>query len=202
MLAALPDVIAQTIGDLILNGVSINGEVEQDILTNADGSSYNQPEDNDPINYSSFVFDGEELFEWFWEFGNFELNEIDLTDREIFEIAANRDQQFGLENGDYALIPISATVRDGRIILTPDDTRGWGIPSYDIPNNVGTDGYREGTHDYYVDVLGPPELVGVEGLRYVAAELQDNPTPGDDRPDSRDGTRNDVGPLVWGDGGD
>lgn len=58
------------------------------------------------------------------------------------------------------------------------------------------------THDYLVPVLAPRELSGPARLAAVGRALVANPTPGRNQPSSPTGARNDVGGLVWGDGGD
>jgi hypothetical protein len=73
-----------------------------------------------------------------------------------------------------------------------------------LPNNVGAEGFSPGilSHDYVVLNLAPPSLVGQAGLALVGQALAADPTPGNDGLPSATGTRNDVGGLVFFDGGD
>ena len=78
------------------------------------------------------------------------------------------------------------------------------MPRFAIPNSaVHAEGFSPGwfTHDYLVSTPAPAALRGVNGLSLVGRALAADPTPGDDGVPSPNGTRNDVGPLVPGDGG-
>lgn len=93
-----------------------------------------------------------------------------------------------------------AEVRNGRIVVHPERSD---FPTFALPNNVGAEGFSPGffTHDYLVIAPAPGTLTGQAGLRAIGAALVANPTPGQDSPSTGQGARNNVGGLVWGDGG-
>ena len=97
-------------------------------------------------------------------------------------------------------------IRNGRVLVRPEDRLRSDLPDIDLPNNVGAQGFSPGltTHDYLVPILAPASLNGRAGLAAVERALVANPTPGRDQPSSPTGTRNDVGDLIpgptdWGD---
>lgn len=100
---------------------------------------------------------------------------------------------------------VRVEVRNGRVLVRPEDRLRSDLPNIDLPNNVGARGFTPGltTHDYLVPVLAPASLRGAAGLAAVERALVANPTPGRDRPSTPTGTRNDVGDLPYlPDGGD
>jgi hypothetical protein len=96
-----------------------------------------------------------------------------------------------------------AEVTGGRVNIIPEADIRSDLPSFNIPNNVGAEGFSPGltTHDYIVTVNAPPTLSGPAGLAAIGRALTANPTPGVDQPSTPKGTRNDVGHLVPFDGG-
>lgn len=97
---------------------------------------------------------------------------------------------------------VRVEVRNGRVLVRPEDRLRSDLPNIDLPNNVGARGFSPGltTHDYLIPFLAPASLRGPAGLAAVGRALTDNPTPGKDQPSSPKGTRNDVGDLMWFDG--
>ena len=97
-----------------------------------------------------------------------------------------------------------AEVVGNRVDIIPEADIRSDLPTFNIPNNVGASGFSPGftTHDYIVTNNAPPTLTGPVGLAAIGRALVANPTPGVDQPASPLGTRNDVGGLVLGDGGD
>jgi hypothetical protein len=97
-----------------------------------------------------------------------------------------------------------AEVVGGRVNIIPETDRRSDLPSFNIPNNVGAQGFSPGiwTHDYLVRNFAPPSLVGKDALVAIGAALRGNPTPGNDAPATGRGTRNDVGNLMPFDGDD
>jgi hypothetical protein len=97
-----------------------------------------------------------------------------------------------------------AEVVGDRVNIIPEKDRRSDLPSFNIPNNVGAQGFSPGiwTHDYLVRNFAPPTLVGKDALAAIGAALRGNPTPGNDTPASGKGTRNDVGNLMPFDGDD
>ena len=96
-------------------------------------------------------------------------------------------------------------VRDGRVLIRPEDDLRSGLPNIDLPNNIGARGFSPSItmHDYLVPVLAPRSLTGPAGLAAIEQALIANPTPGRDQPSTPIGTRNDVGDLPFTfDGGD
>jgi hypothetical protein len=93
---------------------------------------------------------------------------------------------------------VGSTVR-----IRPESDIRSDLPKFDIPNNVGAKGFSPGitTHDYIVTNEAPLSLQGPVGLAAVGRALVANPTPGVDAASTPTGTRNNVGGLVWGDGG-
>lgn len=97
-----------------------------------------------------------------------------------------------------------AEVVGGRVDIIPESGIRSDLPTFNIPNNVGAEGFSPGlfTHDYIVTNLAPTTLTGTAGLAAIGAALRNNPTPGLDFPATGQGVRNDVGHLVPFDGGD
>jgi hypothetical protein len=93
-----------------------------------------------------------------------------------------------------------AELSNGRVNIIPDDPKVQGVPTFNIPNNVGANGYSKSNHTYYVDTLAPANFKGAEGLRLIGRALQADPTPGNDLLASSGGTRNDVGDIAPMDG--
>jgi hypothetical protein len=78
------------------------------------------------------------------------------------------------------------------------------LPDFALPRNSGMVGFDTDDpnyHEYEFTYDVPPEIRGEAGLQIVYEELRRNPTPGDDENATRNGTPNNVGGLVPGDGG-
>ncbi len=105
------------------------------------------------------------------------------------------------QNAQAQIVLARSEVKNGRIIVTPDDPRNLNIPQVTLPNNVGAIGYPKSTHTYYVQTLAPENLKNIEGLRYVSTALRNDPTPGNDFMAMPMGARNNAGGIAPFDGG-
>ena len=109
-----------------------------------------------------------------------------------------------VQSGVGAYIMLTrAEVHGNSIVIKPFDPR-LGGPGVTIPNTTGAQGFTEWSlnfHKYWVPTTAPPELNSAEGLDALGRALVDNATPGVDRPATRQGTRNDVGSIWFGDSG-
>ena len=108
------------------------------------------------------------------------------------------------QNIELARAETRDTPNGTMIDIVPEDDLMKGLPKVTVPNNVGADGFGRDIwqHDYLVVTDAPSDLKGPEALKGVGEALRKNPAPGESRPASPDGTLNDVGGIVYFDGGD
>lgn len=116
----------------------------------------------------------------------------------------NPDVVLAQAGGDTPPPTAALVQRDGReyIRITPSN-QDW--PAFEIPNTVGvTEGFTmnpslnpfDPSHTYSVE--SATSIPFADGRDLTSQALTENPTPGDDRPASPDGTKNDA--LFWGQG--
>lgn len=104
------------------------------------------------------------------------------------------------------LLFIRSEIRGRDAHLFPEDPTQ---PRVVVPNRgqgAGFGNYRWSprnwlNHTYLVETRGPPDLAGPAALAAVGEALRNRPTPGNARPATPEGTLNDVGPIVSGNGG-
>lgn len=88
-----------------------------------------------------------------------------------------------------------STVKDGQIYIQPENKSVPALPP--MPNTVGAAGVSPSDTSFHTyDVKTGSSLTGTQ----AGEGFKNNPTPGNDKPASPMGTRNDVGPIPTTDG--
>ncbi|MDH3659642.1 MAG: hypothetical protein OEU92_06365 [Alphaproteobacteria bacterium] len=113
-------------------------------------------------------------------------------------------RRVGIDGIQLARAEIRDTPKGSVIDIKPEDDLIRGVPDVTIPNTVGAEGFGRDMwqHDYLVVTPAPADLRGPEALTAINKALRANATPGDDKPATPEGARNDVGDITLFDGDD